>query len=157
MAGEMAASMGVVPWSSGQALEAAKHGFSLWRDHRATGGRSAEDAAILRAVADFIDKHGDSRFSNLSPTLNDSSRPVLNRVGYVDWAGNVPIYLFTSGGLKEAVKTFGIKRAIAALDKAGAFQKKGENSISISTRTPDGRTPRLYHVNPEKLGDVGDQ
>ena len=157
VAGEMAASAGVVPWQPGQALAAARHVFGLWRNQRATGGRSAEDAAILRAVADFIERHGESRFSSLTANLNDAGRPVLNRAGYVNWSGATATYLFTSGGLKEAVKSFGVTRALAALDRAGAFAKKGTNAISISTRTPDGRTPRLYHINPGKLGDVGEQ
>src|SRR5690606_2114626 len=149
-AGEMAAAAGVVPWTTGQALAAARIAFGLWRNQRPTGGRSAEDAAILRAVADFIERHGESRFSSLGANQNDLGRPVLNRAGYIGWSGSSAAYLFTSGGLKEAVKPYGIPRAIAALDRADAFIKKGANAASVSTRLPDGRTPRLYHINPEK-------
>src|SRR5690606_25473628 len=127
--------------------------FTLWRDQRATGGRNAEDVAILRAVNDFIDKHGDSRFSDIAK--DDTARPVINRAGYLDKSGASTIYLFTSGGLREATAGYDQKRVIKTLDDAGAFAKKGNSKTALSTRTPDGRTPRLYHIDPDKLSEGG--
>lgn len=154
LAGELATGAGIVPWQSGHAANAAMQAFTLWRDQRATGGRNAEDVAILRAINDFIDKYGDSRFSGIAK--DDAMRPVINRAGYVDKSGASTVYLFTSGGLREATTGYDIKRVIKALDSVGAFAQKGANGkTALSTRTPDGRTPRLYHIYPDKLGEGG--
>lgn len=155
LAGELATGAGIVPWQSGQAANAAMQAFTLWRDQRATGGRNAEDVAILRAVNDFIEKHGDSRFSDIAK--DDAARPVINRAGYLDKTGASTVYLFTSGGLREATAGYDQKRVIRALDEAGAFARKGNSKTALSTRTPDGRTPRLYHIDPDKLGEGGEK
>jgi len=153
LAGELATGAGIVPWQPGQAANAAMQAFTLWRDQRATGGRNAEDVAILRAVNDFIERHGDSRFSDI--VKDDTARPVINRAGYLDKSGASTIYLFTSGGLREATTGYDQKRVIRALDEASAFARKGNSKTALSTRTPDGRTPRLYHIDPDKLADGG--
>ncbi|SDM52818.1 putative DNA primase/helicase [Oryzisolibacter propanilivorax] len=150
LAGELAAGAGIVPWKAGCAAQAALHGFGLWRGQRGTGGRSAEDAAILRAVGDFIDRHGSSRFESMSAA--DAPRAVVNRAGYVSTSPSGTVYLFTSGGLREAAQGYDLARVLAALDTAGAFAKRGANGkTAATTRTPDGRTPRLYHVQPDRL------
>lgn len=154
LAGELATGAGIVPWQPGQAANAAMQAFALWRDQRAAGGRNAEDVAILRAINDFIDKHGDSRFTDIAK--DDMARLVINRAGYLDKAGASTVYLFTSGGLREAAAGYDIKRVIKALDSVGAFAQKGANGkTALSTRTPDGRTPRLYYIDPDKLGEGG--
>lgn len=153
VAGELAANHGILPWHGGEAMRAALRGFDLWREQRDTGGLNAEDASILRRLADFIERHGDSRFSNIDD--NDTARPVINRAGYLDRSGASTVYLFTSGGLREATTGYDLKRVTAALDKVGAFAKKGNSKTALSTRTPDGRTPRLYHIDPDKLTPEG--
>jgi len=153
MAGELATGAGIVPWKAGQAAEAAKWAFTLWRDQRATGGRNAEDVAILRAVSDFIDKHGDSRFSDIAK--DDTTRPVINRAGYLDKSGASTIYLFTSGGLREATAGYDMKRVIKALDDAGAFSQKGANGkTALATRTGADGVKKLYHLDAIKLQEA---
>lgn len=154
VAGEIATSAGIVPWQPGQAVNAAARAFGYWRQQRATCGRSAEDAAILRAVADFIDKHGDSRFSDINASA-EAPIVVHNRAGYWSGIGASRLFLFTSSGLREACQDYDIRRVIKALNDAGAIAKKGANrKTAVSTRVPDGRTPRLYHVDAEKLQEA---
>src|SRR5690606_24930288 len=130
LAGELATGAGIVCWEKGQAANAAMQAFSLWRDQRATGGRNAEDIAILRAINDFIDKHGDSRFSYIDE--KETTRLVLNRAGYLDRSEESTIYLFTSSGLRDATEGYDLKRVIKALDDVGAFAKKGNQKTSLS-------------------------
>lgn len=153
LAGELATGAGIVPWKPGQAANAAMQAFTLWRDQRATGGRNAEDVAILRAVNDFIDMHGDSRFSDI--TKDDMTRPVINRAGYLDKSGTPTIYLFTSSGLREATKGYDIKRAIKALDSVGAFAQKGTNGkTALATRTAGEGVKKLYYLDATKLQEA---
>jgi putative DNA primase/helicase len=72
LAGELAVAWGIVPWSTDDPTRAAVHAFNLWRGRRRTNGESAEHAAILRAVSDFIErysdkfKYGNERSSDMS-------------------------------------------------------------------------------------------
>jgi putative DNA primase/helicase len=148
LAGELAVLWNVTPWEKGEPTKAAINAFNLWRGRRQTNGQSAEHAAILRAVADFIDKHGDSRFSNVAV---DSAMPIRDRAGYWKSDGDARLFLFTSSGLKEATRGYDLTRVTAALDKAEALADTDTGKRSKTTRTPDGRTTRLYHVDAEKL------
>ena len=150
LAGEMATGAGIVPWGEGQAGEAALLGFNLWRNQRGTHGRNAEDAAILRMVADFIDKHGDSRFSG----LDDHNAPLVrDRAGYWKDTGGARLYLFTAGGLSEATKGYDTGRVLAALDAAGAIADRDYGKRSKKVRVPGERPVSLYHIDPEKLAE----
>jgi putative DNA primase/helicase len=146
LAGEMAVAWEIVPWTSDEPTRAAIHAFNLWRGRRQANGQSAEHAAILRAVSDFIDRHADSRFSN----IEGSADLIRDRAGYWKQDGERRLYLFTSGGLREATKGNDLLRVTAALDKAGALDSEVGRHTK-STRTPDGRRPKLYHVDPERL------
>ena len=152
VAGELAREAGIVPWEPAQAIKAALLGFNLWRNQRGTQGRNAEDAAILRMVADFIDKHGDSRFSGLD---DHNAPPVRDRAGYWKDGAGGKLFLLTAGGLGEATKGYDMKRVIRALDDAGALAEKDAGRKTRAAWTPSG-TKRLYHVDPSKL-DSGDQ
>jgi len=149
LAGELATQAGIVPWKPGQAAEAALYCFSRWRNHRGADGRNAEDAAILRAVADFIEKHGDSRFSDLS---NHDALAVRDRAGYWKDGKGGRLYLFTSGGLKEATKGYDFGRVLDALDGAGAIPERDAGKRSKKVRAAGGRPVSLYYIDPEKLG-----
>lgn len=150
LAGEIAAGAGVLPWPAGQSAAAAQAAFNAWRTQRGTHGFTAEDAAILRAISDFVERHGDSRFSDID-SANDT-RPVVNRAGYSRQSVDGVVFMFTAGALREAAPGYDMPRIVAALEAAGAFAKRGANGkASITTTTLDGRTPRLYHLLPERL------
>lgn len=152
LAGELATQAGIVPWKPGQAARAALYCFGLWRDHRGTDGHNAEDAAILRAVADFIDRHGDSRFSG----LDDHDAPMIrDRAGYWKDGRDDRLYLFTPGGLKDATKGYDMRRVTQALDAAGALvQKDGTGKSSVSTTAPSGDKVRLYYIGANAVREA---
>ncbi|MGF6634282.1 DUF927 domain-containing protein [Paraburkholderia sp. MM6662-R1] len=151
LAGEMAIAWGIVPWQSDEPTRAALHAFNLWRRERPPGGQSAEHAAILRAVADFIDRYGDSRFSN----IEGSADLIRDRAGYWKQDGERRLYLFTSGGLREATKGNDFNRALRALDEAGAIADRGKVEIAKVTHTPE-RKKRLYHIDPSAIEGGGE-
>ncbi|SAL72386.1 inner membrane protein [Caballeronia choica] len=146
LAGELAIRWGVVPWTAGEPTEAAVRAFNLWRGRRQDSAQGSEHAAILRAVADYIERHGDSRFSN----IDGSGEMIRDRAGYWKHDGESRLYLFTSGGLEDATKGFDFSRVKAALDQAGALAKE-TGRLTKTTRKPDGTLAKLYHVSPDAL------
>ncbi len=149
LAGEIAIKAGILPWTPDTAIRAALAAFRLWRGGRGAAGQNAEHVTILRTVGDFIDRHSDSRFSG----LDDYDAPMVrDRAGW--WKDDMGrrLYLFTSGGLREATKGYDLMRVLTALDQVGALADADTGRRSKTTRTPTG-TPRLYHIDPAKLDD----
>ncbi|RKP58632.1 DUF927 domain-containing protein [Pararobbsia silviterrae] len=151
LAGELSASWGITPWEKESPLKAALHAFNLWRGQRASSAHGSEHASILRAVADFIDRHGDSRFSS----IEGSADLVRDRAGYWKQHGEGRRYLFTSGGLREATKGYDFARSLKALDDAGVIVERdaGGGKRSKKTRIPGGEPIALYHIDRGALGE----
>src|SRR5262249_29009039 len=80
--------------------------FSIWREARETTVFDAEHYQILPRISDFIDVHGDSRYSDRNWTPGVDEPKIYNRSGYWDDSGDSRIYLFFSSALKEATKGF---------------------------------------------------
>ena len=147
LAGEAATDYGITDWPEGAAIEAAAAGFKAWRSIR--GRRNDERRQILESVSRFIERHGDSRFSDADAT-NDTIRN--NRAGWWRQSEAVRIYLFNADGLKEALKGFDFKRALDTLQEAGAIPKPEANGERSKPMKMEGRTVRLYQINADKLG-----
>jgi putative DNA primase/helicase len=145
LAGEAATDYGITGWPEGAAIEAAAEGFKAWRSTR--GRRNDERRQILESVSGFIERHGDSRFSDADGHA-DTIRN--NRAGW--WRGNDAgrIYLFNADGLKDALKGFDFKRALDTLQEAGALPDTGGERAK--PMRIDGRVVRLYQINADKLG-----
>ncbi len=144
LAGELATEYGLTGWPEGAALDAAAEGFNLWQGQRGRG--NDERRQVLEKVADFIDLHGDSRFSDAKDAgLSEPMR--INRAGW--WRDDDGrVYLFNAAGMHEAVKGFDFKRALDALQEAGALPPGSERS---KPERIGGRLQRLYLIRPENL------
>lgn len=154
VAGELATHYKLTGWKKGEANAAAQACFRSWLEGFGGAG-NAEERAIIRELKDFIDRHGDSRFSDASGNSEIShDRPVINRAGYYRQEAGGRIYLFTSGGLRDATAGHDFKRVITVLNDAGAIlkkeEKKGEKRYTFPAWTPEG-TKRLYWIDPQKL------
>jgi putative DNA primase/helicase len=66
LAGELATNYGVTGWQAGAAAAAAAYAFKLWQSTRGKG--NDERRQILQQVSDFIERHGDGRFSDAGST-----------------------------------------------------------------------------------------
>jgi putative DNA primase/helicase len=153
MAGELAIEYGVVPWPFGAAIDAASVCFELWREHR--GGGNTEPREIRRRVSHFIERHGDSRFSDITGERQtqgldgDAQRPVYNRAGYWKDTAAGRVYLFNSPGLQEALGGFDLRRGLEILTEAGWLSLEGveHGKRSRKYRTLAGGV-RLYQIVP---------
>jgi len=144
LAGELAIFYKLLPWEKGSAIDAALSLFKLWKSDRGEG--DTEDKQILEMVSDFIEKYGESRFTNLNPSSNSfdssSNNNSLNsgvRAGYWIENNGTRGYRFSYPGLKEATKSYDINRVRQALHKAGWI----DSTEAKVTRTPE-KTMKLY-------------
>jgi putative DNA primase/helicase len=153
MAGELAVEWGILPWPEGEALSAAAEGFRLWKEAR--GGGATEDRQILQAVADFVSRHGDSRFSKKASDDEIQPQPVvLHRAGWwIDQDDAGRVYLFLSEGLREAVKGHDFGRALRALDSAGWIHSRGQKGERSRNTRIGRRQERVYWILPGDLGE----
>ena len=77
-AGELAATLGIVPWPAGAARDAAAWALARWIELRG-GTEPAEARQAVETVRLFIEQHGDARFASVDDA---DARPVANRAGY---------------------------------------------------------------------------
>lgn len=141
IAGELATEYGLTGWPQGAATKAAADGFRAWQDERGPG--NDEPKKMVEAVFEFIEKHGDSRFSN-SEAIDEI--PTRDRAGW--WKNNYDgrVYLFTASGLREALKGHDFKRALDVLQEAKVLavpEKKGERAQFARI---GGRAMKLYQI-----------
>jgi putative DNA primase/helicase len=145
MAGEMAIEFGILPLPAGAARDAMLELFEAWQAGRGQG--PSEDRQILRAVADFIARHGDTRFSS----ADDVRGEARDRAGYWEDSPSGRLYLFNRPGLEDAAKGYDLSRVVLALDSVGAVAKKDTGKHQALKRLPDGTRQRLYFIDPAKL------
>ncbi len=145
MAGELAISFGVLPLPVGTARDAMLGLFEVWRAGRGQG--PSEDRQILRAVADFLARHGDTRFSS----ADDPQGEARDRAGYWEDSPSGRLYLFNRPGLEEAAKGYDLGRAVLALESVGAIAKREPGRAQATKRLPSGRKEKLYWIDAARL------
>lgn len=151
LAGELATSYGVTGWPVGEAIKAAGVGLAAWQSLRGGKGKgNSESGQIVDKLTSFIERHGDSRFSDADS--DDDRIPVRDRAG---WWRNVggdagPAYLFTGEGLREALKGFDFNRALDALQLAGMISAPNADGKRAKAQRIRGRLVRVYAIHMEK-------
>ena len=111
----------------------------------------------VQDVADFIDKHGDSRFSDADALPDDQRQPLIhNRAGYWRNTDTGRVFLFTTGGMREALKGHDFGRALGYLQAAGMMPPTGSDGKSAKVMAIQGKRSRWYEVRPGAAtgGDV---
>ena len=145
LAGELAIKFGVLSIPSGTVQIAMLELFDVWRAGRGEG--PSEDRQILKSIADFIARHGDTRFSS----ADDPHGEARDRAGYWEASPSGRLYLFNRPGLEEATKGYDMGRVVQALDSVGAITKRELGKNQHKKCLPDKTKPRLYWIDPSKL------
>ncbi len=149
LAGELATEYGLTGWPEGEAMKAAAYCYRLWQSAR--GPRNDENRQITEYLSSFIERHGDSRFSSI-----ETDDAIRERAGWWVNDDDGRKYLFTSGGLREALKGFDFNKTLAVLEHLGVLPKSkanGERSQSFNIGSGiSKRKVRLYKINPDRLG-----
>jgi putative DNA primase/helicase len=147
LAGEVATEYGLTGWPEGAAINAAAEGFEAWRGLRGRG--NDERRQILERVSDFLERHGDARFSAADYIDQSQTR---DRAGWWRDTNEGRTYLFTSEGMREAVKGFDFNRALDALQEAGALPPPEADGKRSRSQRFGGRKVRVYPIIADKLG-----
>ena len=152
LSGELATEYGLTGWQEGEAINAAALAFNLWRSVRGKGNN--ERRQIAERLADFLERHGDGRFSDADAT---GEAQIRERAGWWRDTHEGREYLLTAEAMREAAKGFDLKRALDVLQELGALATPGANGERAKPHRIGGRVVKLYPINPEKLagGDHG--
>lgn len=148
LAGELATEYGITGWTEGDAIQAAALGFRAWRASRGEG--NSERMQILERLRDFIDRHGDSRFSDKDAQSDISVR---DRAGWWQDTPEGRIYLFTGTGLREALKGFDYGRAQDLLAEVGVLPPRDAQRKHSRNSHVNKKPIRWYPIDLSKLGD----
>lgn len=148
LAGELATAYGLADWPEDEAIKAARVGFAAWQAQRGNVTGNAEQDQVVQAVLGFIDRHGDSRFSDASGPYDDRQQSMVrDRAGWWEGTTDGVQYLFTSEGLRDALKGFDFARAIKCLELAGVLQP-GQGGKASHSKRIHSRKVRVYVMNP---------
>lgn len=133
LAGELATAYGITGWQEGEATSAAQIGFVAWLQGRGDTSGNAEHHQITQAVLDFIDRHGESRFSDATGPFDDRQQAMVrDRAGWWLSVGDGMEYLFTTSGMREALNGFDFDRALKVLRLAGLLDAPTSGKASKS-------------------------
>ncbi len=140
LAGELAGEWNIAPWPRGAVGEAVMEAWALWRS--TAGAEADETKRAVEALRDFVERHGEARFS-----MAGEDREVRDRAGWwrTSESGSRE-WLFTGGGLAEALRGLDRDRATARLIEAGVIDAPPGRHRSYNLRI-DGRRVRVYVVN----------
>jgi len=145
MAGELATKYGITGWDRGEAEKAMAVCYEGWKELRGRG--HAEQMQIVERISDFIDTHGDSRFSAI-----DNGILIRDRAGwYRDDSLGRRTYLFTSTGLREAAIGFDFSRVLEVLQAEGVLPGVGASNRQAISVKISGQARKVYPVNGEML------
>jgi putative DNA primase/helicase len=145
-AGELACDFGVVPWSPGEALEAARRCFADWFDGRG-GAEAGEVQAAISQVCLFIEQHGDSRFEIIG-----TGDRVNNRAGWRKGDGPEREWLIPPETWKAEV-TVGHNPTLVARALADRKMLKRASDGYQCVEKIQGRSQRVYVVTANLLSE----
>lgn len=156
LAGEVASRYGVTGWQPGEAIRAAGVAFAAWRNQRsASNGANAEHGQVVEAVTAFIERHGDSRFSNADAHDEQRAALIRDRAGYWRDTNGQRAYLFNAAGMREALKGFDFERAMTMLEHAGLTPPPGKDGKRSRGIKVAGKLFRAYAVWPDGVPQQG--
>ena len=152
LAGEKATEYGLTGWEKGDALNAAVEAFNVWRKFRGEG--QTEVRQLLQLIRNFIDSHGDSRFScfeenkrSYDQDYNEQNSMIRNRAGY--WKDTIKgrVYMFNSGALQEAATGYDLPFILSTLKDAGWIERSNPGRNSWKVRV-NGKLSDFYYLLP---------
>jgi putative DNA primase/helicase len=145
LAGELATEYGVTGWPPGEAIKAAAAGFAAW--HTLGGKGNLERDQVVERIVGFIERHGDSRFSDADSDDDQRAAMVRDRAGWWKDTDAGRRYLFTAEGMREAMKGFDFHRALHTLQEVGLIDPPGADGKRAKFYRIRGQGLKLYSVN----------
>lgn len=142
LAGELATDYGITGWNKGTAINALAKEFQSWLSLQ--GNEPLEKHQIIEQLRSFIESYSDSCFSDKE---NNALHPVIrDRSGWwQDSPSGERTYLFTSSGLKKALKGHDFRRSLDVLRSAGILKLKGIKNNAEPMKI-NKQTVRVYPI-----------
>jgi uncharacterized protein (DUF927 family)/5S rRNA maturation endonuclease (ribonuclease M5) len=157
--GEITTFLRITPWKPGEALESVETCFLAWLERRGgTGARDLESG--IRAVRNFVQVHGASRFHD----LRDKEARVVNRAGFKQTDSGEALYFILPGVFQDEVcRGYDHKEIARELIRRGHMGSQAGKHLTIKKRIDGEGNPRVYAILPTlfsdddetKLGTVG--
>ena len=165
-AGELARDYEMLPWTEGESMRAAGACFKAWLAERGGAG-AGEDAAALAQVRAFLEAHGESRFTLLTPATPgaDPAPPevarTINRAGFRRRTGtgsdDAWEYLILPETWRaEVCKGLNAKRTAEMLAERGFLIGGTDRHLAVLQRIPTEGPRRVYVVSGAILGGDAD-
>jgi putative DNA primase/helicase len=149
--GELAIKCGILPYATGEALEAAGMCFISWLESRGGTG-SHEIAAGISQIKAFIETHHSSRFALMGDDDADMlEQKIINQAGYrrktSEWSWEY--FIFAGTFTKEICKSFDYKIICRELKRKGHLSTdKEEGRFTKTQRLPTG-SKKVYHLGAD--------
>ena len=179
-AGEMAIQFGILPWEEGEVESAVGRVYEDWIKERGGDG-SREDINLIKALREFLMRHGYRRFESLrrtevalgggqDGTADDFVSNVVDCIGYRDQIGNDRETVFYDfiipnvnweGFIHNELKATALSGQDAAKVISGAgfirAGKGGRDGLTVKKTLP-GKAERVrcYVISHNILNDPGD-
>lgn len=149
--GEMATHYGMTGWEVGEAGQAALKCFQSWLGGLKSAKHSREEMQAIDQVKGFIERFGESRFSDLGRVKDDHAPRTLDRAGYrgEETGGDLEYvyYILPETFKSEVCKGLNYKLAINALKKHGFLKHQSDrNTWKTPTEVETGGRPSCYAV-----------
>ncbi|WP_176525323.1 DUF927 domain-containing protein [Caenispirillum bisanense] len=155
-AGELATSIGVLPWSKGEATAAAAYCASNWVDRRGGVG-SSEAMRCIESVLSQIERYGSSRFDEWTQAPLSTDEMIVDkahiRYGWRRMQNGRWEYYATADGWAQLHEGFSKDLANKALIDAGIL-KPGNDRTPKPVTVPGYKKQRLYHIVPPSEDDA---
>jgi uncharacterized protein (DUF927 family) len=158
-AGELAVAVGVLPWPSGEASDAAAKCFRTWLEARG-GIESAEERDGIAAVRRFIELHGSARFEPMWEeygTPAGGEQRTINRAGFrrKDGAGGVEYLVLPEAWRTEVCAGLDAVAVARVLRDRGLLVPGKDGKLQDQARLPGFTKPvRHYHLTAAILSDA---
>ena len=152
--GELAAAALGLPWKQDEAERAAAVCFEAWRSTLGGDG-PGELVAAMDAIRAAVEKHGESRFRNLS-SLNqdapDNGQGIRDLLGYRFERESNLYWGFTATGWKEVLAGIADPKSIACmLAEKGDLLTTPSDRLNRLMQKIDGRTVGTYAIRASAL------
>jgi putative DNA primase/helicase len=150
--GELAIKLGILPYSAGEAFEAAGICLQSWIEERG-GTNSYETKEAVNRIRSFIETNHSSRFETIQEGLLGAQK-VINQAGYKrkTYEGPYEYFIYTETFIKEVCKGINYHSVKKNLADLGFLFRDSEGKYSKSLYIPDLKTKiRVIHLTSKIL------
>lgn len=161
-AGEIAVSLGIVPWAEGMASEAAIWAFKQWQ-HRRGGIGLTEERQAIEHVQLLIERHGETRFDAVKENRSGPTTmaeyadglPVRDRLGWRKGEGDEREWWVPPETWKaEFCNGMDPEFVARTLYKRGMLRRQDERNLQCKVRVGGGNPFRVYALTAAIISDV---